>query len=184
VVAGDASACAGTITDLTTGAISSTRGAPKLLHEADAVVDRAEGNRNEHGDNEAVEEVAERRVADQVGFLQSGKPRRLRGEASRTGSEGPGGGVRRNSPSGQSTPIAGLSSRRLGAEEVGQLRDVDGDPLRLIPRHQMRRRFAVPTHRRNRHTPARARSRPGRCTRSGLAWCPGHRWTREAGGGG
>jgi len=36
--------------DLRDGAISSTRGAPKLPDESDAIVDRADGNRNEHGE--------------------------------------------------------------------------------------------------------------------------------------
>ncbi len=48
--------------------------------------------------------------------------------------------MRRNSPSELSTPIAILSSRRLGAEEVGQLGDVGSDASRLIAGHQMRRR--------------------------------------------
>jgi hypothetical protein len=60
----------------------------KLLHDADAVVDRAEGYGNQHGDNEAVEEVAER-VTDQVGFL---KWKVSPGEGSRTGKGGVGAG--------------------------------------------------------------------------------------------
>ena len=34
--------------------ISSPREAPKLLHKADAVIDRADGNSDEHGEDEAV----------------------------------------------------------------------------------------------------------------------------------
>jgi hypothetical protein len=45
--------------------LSSPHGAPKFLHKADTVIDRADGNSDEHGEDEAVEEVAER-VADQV----------------------------------------------------------------------------------------------------------------------
>ena len=40
--------------------ISSPDGAPKLLHNAHGVIDRADGNSDEHGEDEAVEEVAER----------------------------------------------------------------------------------------------------------------------------
>ena len=48
--------------------------------------------------------------------------------------------MRRNSPSELSTPIAVLSSRLLGAEEVRQLGDIHRNASRLIPRHQMRSR--------------------------------------------
>src|SRR4029077_9100876 len=52
--------------------ISSPGEVPELLHKADGVIDRADGNSDEQGEDEAVEEVAEsdaRLVADRVRFF-------------------------------------------------------------------------------------------------------------------
>jgi hypothetical protein len=38
-----------------------SKDSPKLLHNADAVIDRADDNRPEHGEDEAVEEIAAER---------------------------------------------------------------------------------------------------------------------------
>ena len=43
-------------------------GAPKLLHDAAAAIDSANGNGDEQGDDEAVEEVPEREDVGQEGF--------------------------------------------------------------------------------------------------------------------
>jgi len=48
--------------------ISSSDGAPEILHKADGVIDRADGNNDEHGKDEAVEEVGERANVGQEGF--------------------------------------------------------------------------------------------------------------------
>jgi hypothetical protein len=53
--------------------ISSPGEVPELLHKADGVIDRADGNSDEQGEDEAVEEVAEsdaRLVADRVQFTR------------------------------------------------------------------------------------------------------------------
>ena len=64
--------------------ISSPGEVPELLHKADGVIDRANGNSDEQGEDEAVEEVAEsdaRLVADRVRFFT--REREMDGKAER-----------------------------------------------------------------------------------------------------